>query len=661
MRFEAGTTLAHYEILSLLGRGGMGEVYRASDGKLGREVAIKVLPEDFTRDEERLARFEREARVLASLDHPHVASIHGIEHLDGVRFLVMQLARGEDLSKRLVRGPLPLEEAISVATQVAEALEAAHGQGIIHRDLKPANIRIDEEGKIKVLDFGLAKALEGDETEEEISNSPTMIRAATHAGVILGTAAYMSPEQARGKRVDRRADIWAFGVVLWEMLTGKRLFSGDTVSDTLAAVLRADVDLNQLPFETPRAIRDLIRRCLTRDPRNRLHDIADARIVLQDVDPEDRPGASGTPLRSRGTVGWIAALISAVAVAAVLLFLLLSRGAEPREPQHFALHLSGDQSLMMGGNSLLTFSPDGKSLIFSGAQEGKGRVLFRRDLGQRQAVAIAGTDQGESPFISPDGRWLGFVARGKMMKIPSEGGRPFALADARGAGGAAWLSDDTIVFAPIYSDGLFRISAEGGTPERLTTPDRAYGELGHWWPEALPGESRIVFTAFRTPIDRSRIGVVDLKTGQVHWVVEGGFFGRYVSTGHLVYAKGERLYAIPFDPKTATAQGAAVAVLDDLKVSQSGGFAMLAVSPKGTLAYVSSTLGNPLTELVWIDRTGKTTPALPERKRFLSASLSPDGNHAAVTIEAASRDLWIYSFDRGTLSRQTSGDATEFD
>jgi len=671
-----GTRLGGYEVTGPLGEGGMGVVYRATDSKLKREVAIKVLPEAFAADAERLARFEREAQLLAQLQHPNIASIYGLEESNGVRALVMELVEGEDLSERLKRGALPVDEALAVARQIAEALEAAHEKGIVHRDLKPGNVKLTPEGKVKVLDFGLAKAMDpaaGGASAADLARSPTLMNSptmtaahGTQLGVILGTAAYMSPEQARGGAVDKRADIWAFGVVLFEMLSSRPLFAAETVSDTLAGVLKTEVDFSALPEATPPALRQLLRRCLERNPKNRLHDIADARIVLDDLiagrPGDEAKGAAPAPARrtARTTAAWVGTLLVVGAAAGFAGWQARPSGAAPPEPLRLSIQLAAEQEILVGGNSILAFSPDGRSLVFAGRSGGR-QNLFRRDLGGAVAVPIPGTDGADAPFFSPDGKWIGFVSGGNLMKVAAEGGRPFRIADRRGSSGATWLPDGTLVHSPSYSDGLYRVPAAGGASERLTTPDGAGGELGHWWPDALPGGRRVVFTAFRTPVDTSRIGVLDLATREVKWVVEGGFFARWVPTGHLLYALGQRLYALPFDPAKLAATGPAVAVADDVLVSQTGGYAMAAVSSRGTLASVSESLGNPLREVVWLDRAGQATPALGEKRRYLSASLSPDDRQIALAIQGESRDLWTWSVERRTLSRLTTGEGTEFD
>jgi serine/threonine protein kinase len=508
-----GQTLAHYRISAALGAGGMGEVFRATDTKLGRDVAVKVLPAELAQDPERLARFEREAKLLASLNHPNIAHVYGFESAtlqDGspTHFLAMELVEGEDLSERLKRGAIPVDEARAIAKQIAEALEEAHEKGIVHRDLKPANVKVTPDGKVKVLDFGLAKAYAGESTSgsgADLSQSPTLAHTGTQAGVILGTAAYMSPEQARGKPVDKRADIWALGVVLYEMLTGRRLFAGETVSDVLAAVLTREPDWSALPADAA-CVAGVLERCLERDPRRRLRDAGDVRLELeraaaQPASSQER-GAPAGPSAFRRL--WIGIALVAGAVLGVVAARLSGPGAPPaRASRHLSIQLGPQQQLEVTSNGPLTFSPDGRSLVFAGTDAGR-RVLFRRRLDAPEVSAIEGTEGGTAPTFSADGRSLGFIAGGQFRKVASEGGRPLDLAAQQGAGGGAWLPDGEFVFAPMYSDGLFRIR-EGSAATRLTTPDRAGGELGHWWPCVLPGSDVVLFTGFRTPADTSRV------------------------------------------------------------------------------------------------------------------------------------------------------------
>jgi Tol biopolymer transport system component len=664
------TRLGPYEITAKLGEGGMGEVYRATDTRLKRDVAIKVLPAAFTEDKERLARFEREAQVLAQLHHPHIASIFGVEESAGVRALVMELVDGDDLTRHIARGPISPDEAIPIAVQIAEALEAAHGRGIVHRDLKPANVKVTQAGDVKVLDFGIAKAFgteAGAAGETDPLLSPTLTHA-TEQGVILGTVAYMSPEQARGAPVDRRTDIWAFGVVLFEMLAGRRPFPGENRSEVLAAVVRAEVDWAALPTAMPAEVRRLLRRCLKRDPQHRLRDIGDARIALEEIvrgdgepatAPVRLPPSAGRRPRA-AALGWLAALLVTAATASVLTARLHHPNAPPRPPMRLALRLGPDEEMLPDRTGPLSFSPDGRTLWISAWTDGR-QIILRRALDEPTARPVEGTDGGFWTAPSPDGRWLAFTTGSSIRKVAAEGGRPFDLAAARPGLGATWLPDGTLVFAPIYSDGLYRASAEGGAAERLTSPDHAAGELDHIWPDALPGGGKVVFTAMRTPVDTSRLGVLDLATRKVTWVVDAGYYGRYVPTGHLLFARGQRLFAAPFDAERAAVTGPAVAVVDDLCVSQTGGFGVFAVSAQGTLAYLAGEVGRPPTELLWVDRRGSTQPVTAERRHFRSVQLSPDGSAAAVSILDDSSDLWLYSFARGTLSRLTSAKSMEFD
>jgi len=472
-----GQTLAHYEILDKLGSGGMGNVYRARDTKLKRDVAIKVLPEAYASDRERMARFEREAQVLASLNHPNIASIYGLEKSEGVFALILELVAGQTLEERIERGSIDIEHAIAIAKQIVEGLEAAHGKGIIHRDLKPANAMITEDGTIKLLDFGLAKALEGNAPEGvDDSNSPTLSRRATQAGVLLGTAGYMSPEQARGKPVDKRTDIWALGVVLFEMLTGKRLFHGETVSDTLAAVLKTEPDWAELPADTPWLLRHLLRRCLEKNRSERLHDAADVRLELQDA-LTSREELSSEPRRSpSGAAVAAGALLVGIAAGAAIVSRLTER--EPEQPIRFSMEVP---EIHVGGRQV-TLSPDGQSLAF-GARSGE---VFHRSLGALDEEAPSPIAEGRAPF-SPDGRWIGFRDGNTLKKVASSGGEPVSICECNGD--YVWSEDNLILFT--VPEGLMRVSANGGEPERVFPDDDAV-QLQD--PQLLPGGNTLLAT-----------------------------------------------------------------------------------------------------------------------------------------------------------------------
>jgi serine/threonine-protein kinase len=644
----------------------MGEVYRATDTQLHRDVAVKVLPAEVAQDPDRLARFRREAQLLASLNHPNVAAIYGLEEADGQPFLALELVEGEDIRQRIERGPIPLDEALGIALQIAAGLEEAHEKGIVHRDLKPANVKLTPEGKVKVLDFGLAKAWAVESTSgsaADLSQSPTLARTGTAAGLILGTAAYMSPEQARGKPADKRADIWAFGVLLWEMLAGRTLFSGETVSDVLAAVLTREPDFSLLPDEA-REVRDLLGRCLERDPHRRMRDIGDVRLELERVRAgKDASPGFGRAVRSAWSPACLAALGLALLAAAAtggLVGRALLPGAPAAAPQvRLSIPLAPTQRVNTADNALLAFAPDGRSVVVS-AIEGGRPWLVRRRLDGVAAERIEGTEGGGAPFFSPDGRWLGFIANGKLMKVPAEGGRPFALAEQQGAGGGSWAPDGRIVFAPIYSDGLFRVSSEGGLSEQLTRPNRERGELGHWWPQVLPGGRAALFTAFCSPVDESRVGIVSLETGETRELVDGAYFGRYVPSGHLLYVKGNRLFAAPFDASRGTLTGPAKSVLDDLYASPTEALTLLDVSRDGTLAWIPGSVADPPREVVSVDRDGRVRPVLAETRRYRGMSVSADGRFLATAVLDASLDVWTLSLERGILSRLTTGPRTEF-
>jgi serine/threonine-protein kinase len=668
MNLAAGTILAHYRMTAKLGAGGMGEVWRATDEKLGREVALKVLPEEFAKDPERMARFEREAKVLASLSHPNISTLYGLETVDAgsssTTFLAMELVEGEDLSERIKRGPIPVDEAIPIALQIAEALEAAHEQGIVHRDLKPANIKITDEGTVKVLDFGLAKAWETEGTDLSSSFSPTITRHATVEGVILGTAAYMSPEQARGKKVDRRADIWAFGVVLWEMLTGRKLFEGETVSDVLAAVLTREPDLSELPPGTPGQVGRVLGRCLQRDPRRRIRDMGDVRLELEeDLGPSDGGlehddlAAKSRPGHAR--LGWAVAAGMTAATMALGWFIMQSTGPVVGVPIHLALTLpEGLSFAMREKRPVVTIAPAGDEVVFN-ASDGRIDRLYRRSLSSLDAVPLEGTEGGRAPFYSPDGRWIGFTSGDKRLKkLSLEGGQVVALADGDWGGGS-WGDDGSIIYTPNYLDGLWRVAADGGVAEELTHPDPAAGELNHSWPDHIPGTGAVVFTSFRLPLSESRVELFNTATGERRLLVEDAVFGRFVATGHLLFVREGVILAAPFDPRKLELTGPPVPVVEDAFVAPFEGNSQFAVSDTGALVHAPASLLQPPREVVWVDRLGREEILLEADRRYSAPSLSPDGRSVAITVEDGNPDIWVYQMDRKVLNRLTFSPRSE--
>ncbi len=661
MTLTAGTRLGSYEVLAPIGAGGMGEVYRAKDTRLDRVVAIKVLPEAFAHDPERLSRFQREAKMLAALNHPNIATIYGLEQSNGTSYLVMELVSGETLAERVKRdGAVPIEEALGIAKQIAEALEAAHEKGIIHRDLKPANVKVTPEGKVKVLDFGLAKAFEGEAANDNPSNSPTLSMAATMHGMILGTAAYMSPEQARGKAVDKRTDIWAFGCVLYELLCGRPAFEGENVTEILAAVVKTEPGWSRLPEATPSAIRTLLRRCLRKDKRQRLHDAADVRIEIDDelANPSAASGAA-PPEKSwqRSIPLSLAAPVAAVLVivAGILAWTLKPAPLSPSQnPAHVQFGLPpGDRLQTVNLNVAL--SADGTALAYIGIHGGVSQVYVRA-LDAPEAKALSGTEGAFSPFFSPDGQWIGFFAQGKLKKVPVGGGAPLTVCDSA-PGGASWGTDDTIVF----SDGtrLFRVSAAGGQPKILTTPDLAKGEYSHRYPQILPGGKNVLFTALNGfGWDESRIEVLRLDTGERRVLIRGGHTGRFLPSGHLVYYRAGALLAVPFDLARLEVRGDAppVTVADGVLQNTGTTGAAYAVSAAGVLAYIPALGAHQFVQrLVWVDRQGKIEPLAAPAKTYGYVALSPDGQHIAVSITSGTSVLWIYDLTRGSLTQLTSG------
>jgi serine/threonine-protein kinase len=688
LSLAAGSRLGPYEIVSPLGAGGMGAVYRARDTRLGRDVALKVLPEDLAQSPERRARFEREARLLATLNHSGIAGIHDVLEDAGTPILVMELIEGETLDERLGRGPLPLRQALEVGRQMAEALEAAHERGVIHRDLKPANVMLTPEGKAKLLDFGLAKALEtgSGETKGEISSSVDTLTSpakATGMGAVLGTAPYMSPEQARGEGVDKRTDVWAFGCVLFEMLTGRRAFPGATRTEAMAAVLDREPDWSALPLGVPPTVQALLRRCLQKEKGERLRDIGDARIELKEALEEMSSGTSAVA-GAAATSGarlvapphawlpWIGGLLVVGLVAGLGGWVVWSRLAVPSTPAaRFTFSPPGDIKLLTESASFqhLAVAPDGRRVAFLG-RSARGIAVYLREVGEIEAKVVPGTDSAYTPFFSPDGRWLGFAQGSRLMKIPLEGGAPVATCDLPGEAGspgralsvrgASWGPDGMVVFTPGPYSGLWRVPAEGGTPRSLTTLGPQKGETSHRWPQVLPGGRAALFT-ISPPSGQAhdaRIGVVSLETGQYRVVLEGTGFARYLSSGHILYAKLGSVLAVPFDSKRLVVTGPPVTVLDDVQMSLGGHFyADLDVSTSGALVFVPGAPRLVERSLFWVDREGRAEPLTSARRSWDNPRLSPDGRRLALAVDSdlENTDVWLLDLERDASDRLASG------
>jgi Tol biopolymer transport system component len=671
MTLTPGTRLGPYEITSPLGAGGMGEVYRAADTKLKREVAVKVLPEALAQDPERLARFEREAQVLASLNHPHVAAIYGVEDSTSVKALVMELVDGATLQDRLDSGPIAVEEALPIARQIAEALEAAHEKGIVHRDLKPANVKITSDGVVKVLDFGLAKAMDpAMSSAPDMTRSPTISIQATAAGIILGTAAYMSPEQARGSAVDKRADIWAFGVVVYEMLTGKRLFHGETVSDTLAAVLRADVDLEALPAGVPPEIRRLLRRCLERNPKNRLHDVADARILIEEVlsgrveeDGAPAAGLSEAPRRSR-RLTWALAATTVLATAAAVA-LALARLRSPRSEPARALRLEvtpPETSSPTNRGGYFELSPDGRFLAM--VEDGE---LWVRPLDAAAARRIEGIEDASYPFWSPDGAWIGFFEGGELRKVARDGGRAQKICAAPGGRGATWSPEGVIVFSDHYGDdGLSRVSAQGGTPTAVTRTAGHAGIEVHRYPQFLPDGKSFLFLDLAPSPELSGVYLGTLGGGKPKRVLESTQQAIYAraggnGAGYLFYTRDKALMAQPFDLASRKTSGEVLPIAEGVGVGANTGAGAFTLSGTGLLASSTSTVVN--SEMVWFDRSGKRGDRLGKNNGatgdILGLSIAPGGRRVAFGI-GDPPNIFVQSLPDGEPSRFTFAPAPGF-
>ena len=694
-------TLGHYRVVAKIGEGGMGEVYRARDTTLDRDVALKVLPEAFTADPDRLARFEREAKVLASLNHPNIGQIYGLERAPsagsgqaGVQALVLELIEGPTLadlienrsgrsSDRPIRGAeaprlqggerptgLPVDEALGIATQIAEALEAAHEQGVIHRDLKPANVKVRPDGTVKVLDFGLAKAIQPETTDAGASLSPTisLTAAATQLGMVIGTAAYMAPEQAKGQPVDRRADIWAFGAVLFEMLTGKRLFEAGDVSEMLASVLVKEPDVSSIGAEVPQHVRSVVRRCLVKDPKERLRDIGDVRLALAgkfemtSAAPVTSETVQSLRLWQRPVPLLVAALALVVATALAVRLVPVREPTDAPPTTRFTVSLrEGEVMPTQAGSTQLAVSPDGRTLVYGAAARG-GAGLFRRRLDEIGAVQISnqapdGSTLNGSPFFSPDGQWVGRHGGSQIDLMPLLGGPSQTIPTERFASagaGASWGMDDTIVYG---AGSLMQVPAAGGDTIPLVTLD---DPLRAQYPQVLTDVGAVLFTVSDPRQDGGELRLLDLATGQQRLLMSGATYGRVLDSGHLVFARSGSLWAAPFDRRRLEVVGTPLPVVEGVRVEATGAV-QYAVSGNGTLAYVPGAVdGGGERRLVWVDRRGNEQPLPTPVRPYQELALSPDGGRIAVVIrDGGNDDIWVSELSRGGLVRLTTDGAID--
>ena len=673
MALPAGSRVGPYTIVERIGAGGMGEVYKGRDSRLNRNVAIKVLHASVADNPERLARFGREAQLVAALNHPHIAQVFGLEE-DGTRALVMELVEGPTLAQRIEEGVIPLNEALAIARQIAEALEAAHDKGIIHRDLKPANIKVRPDGTVKVLDFGLAKTLDrpANALGGSAAMSPTVSIGTTEAGIILGTAAYMSPEQATGKPADRRSDLWAFGVVVLEMLTGRSAFSGETVSDVLASVLKSEPDWSALPPDTPASIRRLLRRCLEKEPRRRLESASDARLEIDDAVTGAREEASDPAAAPRRMAVPVAlGLATGAALAGLATWAWMQPDPKPAAlVSRFSITPPPGQRLRITPfENTLALSPDGKWLVYSSWEtdstarlSGTSGTLMIRPLDQLDARPLA--PFGRSPFFSPDAGWIGFLDDNDffMKKVPSSGGSPVNVCKfVGGPRGASWAEDNTIVFATgDRGTGLLRVSSGGGEPEVLTTP-QSPEEGDHLFPSVLPGGRGVLFTIAEAGEPQgAQVAVLDGRTSRTRTLIKGGGQAQYVATGHLVYAAAGTLRAVRFDLDTLTVLGDPIPVVENVVITPTSA-AAYTLSEQGMLAYVpGSAPAQPTRGIVWVDRKGNEQPLKVPLRPYAAARLSPDETQIALEIRDQDNDIWIWDIARETLRKLTDGPALDF-
>jgi serine/threonine protein kinase/Tol biopolymer transport system component len=667
---QPGTRVGPYEVIAPIGSGGMGEVYRARDTKLDRDVALKILPPVFAGDPDRLARFRREAHLLASVNHAHIAQVHGFEDGAGTYALVMELVEGQTLAERMAAGLLPIAEARTIGRQIAEALEAAHEKGIIHRDLKPANIKVADDGTVKVLDFGLAKVLESSPPHAaDALNSPTLTARATQLGVILGTAAYMAPEQARGRTVDKRADIWAFGVVLYEMLSGRRAFDGEEISDVMASVLRQEIDWTALPPDTPPALRGLLRRCLERDPKQRLRDIGEARIVLESTDEKPRRVedysapvgrvAPAPPTRS-ARLPWAIAIVASV-VAATSLALGVFRSPAFPSTDRLLLEIGAPRDLefiVEANAGSIVISPDGTTVAFI-AQTPSGRRLYVRSLATGETRALPGTGDVHYPFWSPDSRSIGFFGSGKLFTIVVAGGQPEAIVAIEQGRGGTWTDEGVLLFTPQGGGVIHRVPARGGTAERITSLDESRGENAHYWPVALPGGRKFLFFIRSTRPENNGIYLGSLDGAKPVRLMTSLSSGQYLPPraglpGFLLWARDNHLLAQSLDIERGELAGDVSTIAADVRVEESQRGLFASVSNDARIVWASARGGD--LSFAWYDRSGRRLGALPiESGRIMQPQISPDGRRLAFTrVADGTADIWLHEFSSGQTTQLTT-------
>lgn len=654
MAFVPGRKLLHYHLVGRVGQGGMGEVWRATDTALGRDVAIKLLPIVFSGDPERLARLEREAKLLASLNHPHIATVFGLHDAGDVRFIAMEFVAGEDLAERMARGPVPIDEACTIARQIADALESAHETGVVHRDLKPANVKLLPDGRVKVLDFGLAKAVDpGTGSAVDLALSPTMTSAGTIPGVIMGTAGYMSPEQARGRPVDRRADLWALGVIIWEMLTGRRLFTGETATDIIAAVVRGPIDFDLLPDGTPPAVLRLLRRCLARDPAERLRSAGDAALELREALAPDASidGATATARRR----SWLPWLVAGTSVLTAAVLGLGSRNATAPELPLLRFQVTPPVGASFDyQDSPVALAPDGLRYV---CRQNPDENLIVRFLEATAPVSLK--VKGYDPFWSPDGERIGYFTD-HLMTIDAGGGQSLALTDVVDGRGGSWSSRGVLLYSPGLNSGLFSIPVSGGQPTAVTTVDHEQGEIGHWRPWFLPDGRHFLFMVLSSKAEAGGIYAGDLDSPLRKRLLPVATAPKFAS-GHLLWLEDRRLMARPFDPHQLEFTGDARSLADSVIYSEQWASAAFSASNDGVLAWHGAvTEADRRVGLYGADGRLLETIGLPGDSNL---DLAPDGRRLAVTGRSPNlltTDVWILDFERGVRTRFTLGDGPDY-